>query len=181
MIATTTNREPKELFLPTPIPNIHDDMNLNEEQAALEQEKEGRAINFPLDIISNNENGTSELKIDDKSHDDKILNDKLTDSSTTTTSSTTTSTEKSNNNNGKYLMAEDLSDVSLDGKDEIHIFSEKNTNKDDKYNKHKYKNHEKDKKKVMLSPEQQETAIKDCENDQQIYKVRDGRNFFYFM
>lgn len=110
------------------------------------QEKEGRAINFPLEILSNNQNTTSESN--GRGFPESI-------------NFVTSSTEKS-----PVMSFFDLSDVSMDNEDHT------DKTKDLKTFEHKIQ--ESTMQPMIVSKEnvkQPEITLKECENNAVMYKV----------
>lgn len=110
------------------------------------QEKEGRAINFPLEILSNNQNSTSESN-------GRAFTEPI--------NFVTSSTEKS-----PVMSFFDLSDVSMDNEDHTDNVNNHKTTE--------HKIQESTMQPMIMSKEnvkQPEMAIKECENNAVMYKV----------
>lgn len=128
---------------------IHDELdektiqNIENERI---QEKEGRAINFPLEILSNNQNSTSEGN--GRAFPEPI-------------NFVTSSTEKS-----PVMSFFDLSDVSMDNED--------HTDNVNKHKTTEHKIQESTMQPMIVSKEnvkQPEMVLKECENNAVMYKV----------
>lgn len=110
------------------------------------QEKEGRAINFPLEILSNNQNSTSEGN--GRAFPEPI-------------NFVTSSTEKS-----PVMSFFDLSDVSMDNEDHTDNVNNHKTTQ--------HKIQESTMQPMLVSKEivkQPEMVLKECENNAVMYKV----------